>query len=89
MIGYVNCAERKYIDDIALVQAWRKFITSKNPFLLKSQKGDVWVVEITENPSTTYDESHSSIPTTFSFSWAEICNVNDIELYDRNVIQGG
>ena len=89
MIGYVNCAERKYIDDIALVQAWRKFITSKNPFLLKSQKGDVWVVEITENPSTTYDESHSSIPTTFSFSWAEICNVNDIELYDRNVTQGG
>lgn len=84
MIGYVDCTERKYIDDIALVRAWRSFITQRIPFLLKSQKGDVWVVAVTESPSTTYDESYSSIPTTFTFSWAEMYNINDVELYDKN-----
>lgn len=84
MIGYVNCAERKYVDDIALVKAWREFITQKISFLLKSQKGDVWIVDVVDSPQTEYDESHSSIPTTFTFSWAECCDVNDIILYDSN-----
>lgn len=82
MIGYVNCAEKKYVDDIALVRAWREFITQKIPFLLKSQKGDVWIVDIVDNPSVEYDESHSSIPTTFTFSWAESYNINDVTLKD-------
>lgn len=81
MLGYVNCTTHKYIDDIALVRAWRKFITQKKMFLLRSQKGDVWVVKIVENPSTQYQENYSKIPTTFTFSWAECCNINDIDIY--------
>ena len=82
MIGYVDCVNHKYIDDIDLVKAWRKFITQKVPFLLKSQKGDVWVVNVSENPTTEYDETVSSIPTTISFAWAECDSIDNIILKD-------
>lgn len=78
MIGYVDCATKEYKDDITLVQAWRKFITQNRPFMLKSQKGDVWIVEITDSPTTNYQEDYYKVPTTFSFSWAECCNIRDI-----------
>lgn len=84
MLGYMNCAEKKFIDTIATVRAWRKFITQPKAFLLKSQKGDVWVVNVTDNPQTTYDESYKSIPTTFTFSWAECMDVSDTCIYDYN-----
>lgn len=80
MIGYVNCETKEYVDNITLVNAWRKFITQDKIYLLKSQKGDVWVVNIVDNPETTYQENYYKIPTTFSFSWAECCNINDIEI---------
>lgn len=71
MIGAVDCTTKKYMDTIDMVKAWREFITQDGVFLLKSQKGDVWVVNITDVPTTTYQEDSPSIPTTFSFSWAE------------------
>ncbi len=82
MIGYVNCTTKEYVDNIALVKAWRSFITQKKPFLLKSQKGDVWVVNITDNPTTQYQENHYRIPAAFSFSWAESYDINDISIVD-------
>ncbi len=83
MIGYMDCTTKEYTDTITLVNAWRKFITQNKPFLLKSQKGDVWVVNITDNPTTTYQETYRGTPTTISFSWAESYHINDIELYDE------
>lgn len=86
ILGTLNCTEKKFIDDISIVRAWRKFITQPKAFLLKSQKGDVWVVNITDNPQTTYDESYKGIPTTFTFSWAECMDISDtcIHDYDSN-----
>lgn len=85
MLGYVDCATKKYFDTIALVRAWRKFITQQKAFLLKSQKGDVWVVNITDNPSTQYSEMIRELPTTFTFSWAEVYSIDDIEIYGEPV----
>jgi hypothetical protein len=82
MIGNINCTTKEYTDDIAVVKAWRKFITQPKPFLLKTQKGDVLVVNITDNPQTEYQENYYKIPTRFTFSWAEICSVNDINVKD-------
>lgn len=84
MLGYINCAEKKFIDTIATVRAWRKFITQPKAFLLKSQKGDVWVVNVTDNPQTAYDESYKDIPTTFTFSWAECIDISDTCIYNYN-----
>jgi hypothetical protein len=85
MLGYVDCTTKKYFDTIALVRAWRKFITQQKAFLLKSQKGDVWVVNITDNPSTQYNEMIRELPTTFTFSWAEVYSIDDIEIYGEPV----
>ena len=77
MIGYYSCAEKKYIDTIELVNEWRQFITQHKLFLLKSQKGDVWIVNITGNPTTQYQEDTATFPARFTFSWAECANVFD------------
>lgn len=76
-IGYFNCCEHEYKDDIAVVKAWREFISQPHPFLLKSQKGDVWMVNIVESPKVEYQEDYYKIPTRFTFSWAECGNVNN------------
>lgn len=78
MLGAVDCSDKKYKDTINMVKAWREFITKNSIFLLKSQKGDVWVVNITDSPTTSYQEMLKEIPTTFSFSWSECCDLENI-----------
>lgn len=83
MLGYVECTTKKYDDNIDLVRGWRDFITRPTIYMLKSPKGDVWIVNITDTPTTTYSEMQREIPVTFSFSWAECCSVSDIKIsYD-------
>lgn len=80
MNGYVDCTTRKYTDNISLVRAWREFILRQSLFMLKTQKGDVLVVGIVGNPTTTYDEMTKELPTTFSFDWVELCDIDDIKV---------
>ena len=78
-IVQVDCeGEKKWRDDIELVNAWRDFITRDCIYLLRSQKGDVWVINVVDNPTTTYDEKTTAIPTSVSFNWAECASINDI-----------
>lgn len=83
ILGRMDCGTKKFVDTIDLVQAWRKFITQKKPFLLKSQKGDVWIVYVSENPTTTYQENNMYIPTTLSFNWVEAYNIKDVIIFNR------
>lgn len=78
MIGAVDCTDKKYKDTIDMVKAWREFITKNSVFMLKSQKGDVLIVNISDSPSTTYSEMENGIPTTFTFNWNECISVNDV-----------
>lgn len=81
-----NCdGETKWKDDIGLVKAWRKFITKDCIYLLRSQKGDVWVVNVVDNPTTTYDEKYKPITTSVSFNWAECASIDDIMVVSGNV----
>ena len=78
-------SETKWRDDIGLVNAWRDFITRDTIYLLRSQKGDVWVVNVVDNPTTTYEEGTPQISTSVSFNWAECANINDITIASGNV----
>lgn len=71
MLGSIHCDTKTFEDDIELVKAWRKFMTHDGIYLLKSQKGDVWLVNVTNTVETQYSEMTREIPTTFTFSWAE------------------
>lgn len=78
-------SDKKWRDDIALVKAWREFITKDCIYLLRSQKGDVWVVNIVESPTTTYEEKDKNLPTSINFSWAECTSIDDIMVVSGNV----
>ena len=83
MLGKLNCATKEFEDTIAMVKAWRDFISQPCPFLLKSPKGDIWIVNVTD-ASTTYDEQTPQRYTTFSFSWAECDSIDNATLYAGN-----
>lgn len=78
-------SETKWRDDIGLVNAWRDFITRDTIYLLRSQKGDVWVVNVVDNPTTTYEEGTPQISTNVSFNWAECMSIDDIMIVSGNV----
>lgn len=77
-LGNMNCTSKQFEDDIEVVKAWRRFISQKCLFCLRSQKGDVWLVRITDNGSTGYGESVSRIPVSFTFSWVECGSIDSI-----------
>lgn len=77
-LGNMNCTSKKFEDDIEVVKAWRRFISQKCLFCLRSQKGDVWLVRIVDNGSTGYGESVSRIPVSFTFSWVECGSIDSI-----------
>ena len=89
MIGSLNCCDKKYRDDISLVNEWRDFISQPHPFLLKTQKGDVLIVNIEDNPKTEYQEDYHLIPTRFTINWSECDNIDDAKIYcDRELDDG-
>lgn len=79
-LGQIDCITKQFNDDLARVQAWRKFISQSCPFMLKSSKGDIWIVNIT-SANTSYDEKTIKKYTTFSFSWAECDSIENAIIY--------
>lgn len=77
-IGNVLCPNNVYKDDIQMVRAWREFITQDCQYILRSQKGDVWVVNVVGNPTTQYQEDVTQLFTTVEFEWAECCNIKEL-----------
>ena len=77
MLGDIECGTDDFIDDIQRVNAWRKFITEYNTYILRSEKGDIWHISISDNPTTNYDEENE-LYTTISFSYTQVSDINDI-----------
>lgn len=78
----LDCSSEKLYDNIEKINEWLRFITDDCLFILKSDKGDVWIVSITDNPSRSYDESVSEIITKVSYSWVEVDSVNNIQIVE-------
>ena len=81
-IGYMNCSSKVFEDDIETVKAWRRFLAQDAIYVLRSPKGDVWLVNIVDNAITKYEESTPRIPVQFTFSWAECGNIEDYLIVD-------
>lgn len=80
MLGNYSFSSFAFDDTIAKVERWQDFITQDTPFLLKSAKGDVWVVNISSEPTTDYDDSLGGIPSTISFDFIECEKINNITI---------
>ena len=70
----MECPDKIIYDDIDKVQKWKKFIYDNEAFLLKSSKGDVWIVGITDSPTRQYEQGINE-PTIVSYNWIEIDDV--------------
>lgn len=74
------CPDETIVDDIEKVEAWLKFINDDSLYILKSDKGDVWIIAISDNTSRSYDESVNPILTSASYSWTEVKSVDEIQI---------
>lgn len=80
IISDINPTDAKITDSIYKVQAWNKFISENELFVLKNPKGDVWVISVTDNPTRKYDYSNRIMQTTINFSFTECMDINDIAI---------
>lgn len=76
LLGDIDCRTQVFNDTIQKVNAWRKFITSYETYVLRTSKGDIWHVSIADNPTTKYSETEDT--TTISFSYTQINDIHDI-----------
>lgn len=74
----VQCPSNIIVDDIERVERWQQFINGDNPFLLKSEKGDVWIVNITNTPTRQYDEKSLNKWTTVTYEWVQVDNTETV-----------
>lgn len=79
MLGRSICPDLSYRESQKDLKEWKEYITKPIPFILRSQKGDLWVINIVDNPTTEY-ENLQGMPTKVNFSWVECCDINDIYL---------
>lgn len=84
-LGQTKClgGETIFTDNIDIVRKWREFISRDCQYILQSPKGDALMVNITENPTTEYEENNPKLSTKFTFSWAECGSLNDIMVDGR------
>lgn len=78
----LECSTDKIYDNIEKVNKWKKFITDDCLYILKSDKGDVWIIAISDNPSRSYDESVDDIITKVSYSWTEVDSPDNIQIVE-------
>lgn len=77
--GSVN-DDTSFSDTIQWVKAWVKFVSRQCDFILKSDKGDAWLINISDNPTRNYDNSTLELLTTINYSWIECEDMNEIML---------
>lgn len=78
-LGFTKLTSNAAVD---MLNAWRDVCYSGNPKLLKDEKGQVFLVQISEASNTTNEFWGDKYPETISFEWTEIgesVNVGYIE----------
>ena len=83
MLETINCPTMTFENNYKRIEAWKKFISQDCNFLLKSDKGDSWIVNITETPTRSYDHSFDVQPTTINYSWVESLDIQKVAIIGR------
>ena len=76
VLGFRNLTSNEAVD---MLDKWRDVCYSGNPKLLKDQKGQTFIIQITD-PSNTTNESLEKMPEEISFSWIEIADAKDCRI---------
>lgn len=76
VLGFRSLTSNEAVD---MLDKWRDVCYSGNPKLLKDQKGQTFIIQITD-PSNTTNESWERMPEEISFSWIEIADAKDCRI---------
>ena len=69
---------------VDMLLAWRKFVFSGNPKLLKDRFGQSFIVTITQSSNTPMDTVKRQ-PNTISFSWTEIASLKEVTILETQI----
>lgn len=72
-LGFRNLTSNEAVD---MLDKWRDVCYSGNPKLLKDEKGQTFVIQITD-PTNTTNETWDRQPEEISFNWVEIADAKD------------
>ena len=70
----------EYIETVDKLNDWRDFCADDSLKVIKDRKGNIRLVSISDTTNSIMDESDKQ-PTTISFSYTEIGNIDDISVY--------
>jgi hypothetical protein len=70
-------------ESIDMLNAWRKVCYSGNPKLLKDNKGQKFLIQITSSSNTPSASTGQCIPDKIDFSWVEIGSADNIVVTGR------
>ena len=65
-----------------MLNQWRKMAYSRNPKLLKDNKGQSWIVQIFSSSNTPYSH-YVNQPDKISFSWKQINTTDKSIIYGK------
>lgn len=74
----LSCPDNEIKDNISFVKKWTKFINGENDFLYKNPKGDVWIINVSGNPSRSYSYGSQYMETTVTYEWVQIIKTDDV-----------
>lgn len=66
---------------VDMLLAWRKFVFSSNPKLLKDRFGQSFIVTLTQSSNKPMDNVRRQ-PNTISFSWTEVASLKDVMIIE-------
>ena len=88
-LGRMVCGRKQtFKNDAAVMAEWRKFIAQDCPFILRNQKGDVWLVRISDGGSIKYGEEGRQISSAVTFSWVECGSIYDYLIQNEDIDRG-
>lgn len=67
---------------VDMLKAWREFVKSKNPKLLKDRKGQIFIVAVTQSSNKPYDNIRNQ-PDVINFSWTQTKSVDDVMILSK------
>lgn len=79
VLGNMDCQSKKFNGSVQKLDQWRQFIFENDIFLLKTIKGDIFIVVINDNPSETYEEVRLDgiVPVQVKFEYTEVESIHN------------
>lgn len=80
LIGDMDCSTREFVDTYEMLEAWDKFCASSSLKVLIDLRGRIFLGDIDNNPSTSYDTTSYQREATVNFSFRELDSIDNVTI---------